>query len=441
MNYIFKDTIFSWAKLYCLGLFLFLNVTASAQKIAPLDKLFRNNINNTGSFYFYYSLNGNTLMDNSYSSGNKRVDANSSIKISSASEPMAAAVIMSLWDDDMLKLDDPISKFLPQFKGEMGNITILQLLSHTSGLPSNSIYLHDNELNLKYSVNNIAKNLSINTAPGTEFSYGAVGYQILGRIAEVVTGEDWSDIFEKRITIPCGMSNTSYRKSKNINIAEDVLSTGADYMQFMKMLLNKGVVNGNRVLSEKAVNEMIKDHTSKYPVGYAPYRYQKEGFSGYYGLGLWIDRLKENGAVTEVSAQGSKGFTAWVSFCNKSVGVFSMYGDLKYSQPLISSTRKYMVDAYAASCKDLTSNELANKLTRSKGATYTNISFELYREASVNLRLFDPLGNQLQELIDGNLKKGSYNFPVDISELSSGVYFYRLKIDDKVETKKLTIRK
>lgn len=441
MNQFINDTAIKWAKWICLCYMLLSNISTHAQEIAALDKLFRNNINNTGAFYFYYDLNGSVLMDNSYSSGSKRIDANTIIKISSASEPLAAAVILSLMDDGLLKLEDPISKFLPQFTGEMGNISILQLLTHTSGLPSNSIYLHDEELNLKYSVNNIAKNLSINTAPGTEFSYGAVAYQILGRIAEVIVDKDWDEIFTNRLTRPCGMGSTSYKKRKNINIAEDVLSTGADYKRFMKMIMNKGVANGNRVLSENAVNIMLKDHTSKYPVGYAPYRYQKEGFSGYYGLGLWVDRLKEDGNVTEVSAQGAKGFTAWVNICNNSIGIFSIYGDLKYSQPLIASTRKYVTDAYSVSCKDLSSHELAKKMSRSNGATYTNISFELYREANVNLRLFDPLGNQLQELIDGNLKKGNYNFPVDISELSSGVYFYRLKIDDKVETKKLTIRK
>ncbi|MEX0813958.1 MAG: serine hydrolase [Chitinophagales bacterium] len=437
----FINDIFSPNKICCVWVLVLLSFAVNAQEIASLNQLFSNNINNTGSFHFHYSLDGKTLMDKSYSSGSKNVGKNTAIKISSASESIVSAVVLSLWDEGLLKLDDPVSKFLPQFRGEMSKITILQLLSHTSGLPSNSIYLHDENLNLKFSVNNIAKNLSINTPPGTEFSYGAVGYQILGRVAEIVSEDTWENIIARKITQPCGMSNTYYRKGKSINVAEDIVSTAADFEQFLSMLLNKGQLNGKQVLSERAINEMISDQTSKYPVGYAPYRYQKEGFSGYYGLGVWIDRLKEDGTVTEISTQGAKGFTAWVNFCNKSKGMFAIYGDLKYSQPVIGATRSYLTENYATACKDISSKALSKKLKNSKGATYTNITFELYREANVNLRLYDPLGNELQELIDGDLKKGNYNFPVDISELSSGVYFYRLKIDDKVETKKLTIRK
>lgn len=435
-----NDTIF-----VSRGVFLWMLLSYAfclpAQDIASLDQLFRNNTNNTGSFHFTYNLNSNNVLDKSYSNGSRRTDKNTAVKISSASESLVAAAIMKLKDEGKIKLDDPVSKFLPQFKGEMGKITILQLLSHTSGLPSNSTYLHDENLNLKFSVNNIANNLSMNTAPGTEFSYGAVDYQILGRIAEVILNDSWENIITQKIFLPCGMSNTYYQKGKSVNVAEDIVSTAADFEKFLSMILSKGKINGKQVLTEKTVLEMTSDHTSQYPIGYAPYRHQKEAFSGYYGLGFWIDRIKENGTVTEISTQGSKGFTGWVNFCNNSVGLFSIYGDLKYSQPVIAASRDFLIERYASNCDDLTSEELSKKLKGSKGATYTNISFELYREANVNLKLFDPLGNELQQLIDGELKKGNYNFPVDISELSSGVYFYRLKIDEKVETKKLTIRK
>ena len=71
----------------------------------------------------------------------------------------------------------------------------------------------------------------------------------------------------------------------------------------------------------------------------------------------------------------------------------------------------------------------------------TQVSFKLEREAMVILKLFDPLGNQLMVLVNGKMKAGEYNIPIDASSLNPGIYFYRLVVDGRSETKKLTIRK
>ena len=57
------------------------------------------------------------------------------VAIASASKWFAAATIMTLVDEGKLSLDDPVSKFLPRFTGKKGQITLRQLLSHTSGSP------------------------------------------------------------------------------------------------------------------------------------------------------------------------------------------------------------------------------------------------------------------------------------------------------------------
>lgn len=70
-----------------------------------------------------------------------------------------------------------------------------------------------------------------------------------------------------------------------------------------------------------------------------------------------------------------------------------------------------------------------------------SINFTLKQDSYITLNIFDPLGNQVLQLAKGKYKAGDYNIPVDSSSLRGGVYFYRLSVNDRAETKKITIRK
>ena len=71
----------------------------------------------------------------------------------------------------------------------------------------------------------------------------------------------------------------------------------------------------------------------------------------------------------------------------------------------------------------------------------TNIKFDLPKSGFVSLKLYDILGNEVQSLVDGNQQAGVYNITVNASNLASGVYFYTLRTDSYVETKKLALIK
>ena len=73
--------------------------------------------------------------------------------------------------------------------------------------------------------------------------------------------------------------------------------------------------------------------------------------------------------------------------------------------------------------------------------TLTSINFTLLKDSYVNLKIFDPLGNQVLELAHGSYKAGDYSIPVDAPNLHTGIYFYRLSVNDQTETKKLSIKK
>ncbi len=71
----------------------------------------------------------------------------------------------------------------------------------------------------------------------------------------------------------------------------------------------------------------------------------------------------------------------------------------------------------------------------------TNIKFDLPKSGNVSLKLYDMLGNEVQTLVDGNQQAGVYNITVNGANLASGVYFYTLKTDSYVETKKMALIK
>lgn len=69
----------------------------------------------------------------------------------------------------------------------------------------------------------------------------------------------------------------------------------------------------------------------------------------------------------------------------------------------------------------------------------SSIKVNLLKGSYVLLRVFDPLGNLVFEAYNGKLPAGDHNLSLNINKLKPGVYFYRLQVDDKVETKKLLI--
>jgi CubicO group peptidase (beta-lactamase class C family) len=147
--------------------------------------------------------------------------------IASASKWLSAVVIMSLVDDGVLSLDDPASKFFPQYyTGQKGTITIRQMFSHTSGLPGDetSDALTSDTITLQQAAQIISTNDLI-AAPGTVFCYGGLSMQLAGACAEVASGQSWSNLFELRVKRPLGLTATTYGNTPNPRIAGGISST------------------------------------------------------------------------------------------------------------------------------------------------------------------------------------------------------------------------
>jgi CubicO group peptidase (beta-lactamase class C family) len=251
--------------------------------------------------------------------------------IASMSKPITAAALMMLVDEGKVKLDDPVEKYLPEFRGQMviaepgkermvlkrpeRTMTVRHLLNHTSGLPFMScVERKIDDYPLRVAVLTYALT-PLMSEPGTKHSYSNAGINTAGRIIEVVSRMPYEEFLDTRLFKPLGMKDTTFwpndeqvarlaksyapnaaktglqqieigqcaspltRRSRGPSPAGGLFSTAADVALFCRMILGKGVFQGRRYLSEQAIREMTSTQT---------------GGEGGYGLG-WSTTHKMHG--------------------------------------------------------------------------------------------------------------------------------------------------
>jgi CubicO group peptidase (beta-lactamase class C family) len=245
--------------------------------------------------------------------------ADTTVRIASASKWLAGATLMTLVDEKKLCLDDKASQYLPYFTGEKGEITIRQMFSHTSGLPGitdDADCLGERDTTMDACVQEIAQ-LHMIGLPGEQFAYGENSMQVAGRICEIVSGKSWESLFQEKIATPLGMNGTTFGEGGNPLVGGGARSRLRDYANFLQMILNKGKLNGWRVLSVKSVREMQQNLTAGLPVAFPPGVEEVN-----YGIGEWLDILDKHGRAVQVSSPGALGFTPWVDKERNLLGVF-----------------------------------------------------------------------------------------------------------------------
>jgi CubicO group peptidase (beta-lactamase class C family) len=247
--------------------------------------------------------------------GKKRMREDAVFWIASMSKAMTAAGLMVLVDEGKVKLDDPVEKYLPEFKGQMviaekdadhallkkpaHPITVRNVLSHTSGLPFKSP-IEEPTLDMIPLVTAVKSHAmsALMFEPDSKYQYSNAGINTAGRIIEVVSGMSYEDFMDQRLFAPLGMKDTTFwpndeqvarlAKSYKPNAAKDNLeettvtqlhyplqdrkrqpmpggglfSTAADVARFCQLLLNKGMHQGKALLSEAAVKEMTSRQTA-----------------------------------------------------------------------------------------------------------------------------------------------------------------------------------
>jgi CubicO group peptidase (beta-lactamase class C family) len=234
--------------------------------------------------------------------------------IASMNKPITATALMMLVDEGKIKLDDPVEKYLPEFRGQMvvaersGDLVVLKkpvhpikvrnILSHTSGLVGRSpLEGRLDTLSLREGVITYALS-PLQFQPDSKYEYCNPGINTAGRLIEVVSGEPYAQFLQRRLFDPLGMKDTtfwpsdeqlsrlakSYKPGQNGMGLEEVevtqltyplgdrtkrhpypagglFSTAHDLAAFCRMILNGGVLDGKRYVSESAVRAMTSTQT------------------------------------------------------------------------------------------------------------------------------------------------------------------------------------
>jgi len=274
--------------------------------------------------------------------------------IASCSKWLAAALVMTFVDEGKLSLDDKITKWLPEFEKYGKNyITIRTCLCHMTGIRSEPVTLfrlleRKKFASLEDEVNSFAAK-DIQANPGQEFRYSNIGLNIAGRILEIISKKKFDVLARQRLFVPLAMKKSTFSTldGSAINPSGGAQSTPDDYMHFLVMLLNKGVYQGKRILSENAVNEMLKVQTTPEQIKYAPKVAQ--GYN--YALGAWV--AEENaGKATAITSPGLFGTWPLVDYCRG-------YAYLFFVKNLLSEERadeqielkKVIDEKFASGCR------------------------------------------------------------------------------------------
>jgi len=225
--------------------------------------------------------------------------------IASCSKWFTAALAMTYVDEGLISTEDTIGKYLPLFtKYRMGHITIMQCLSHTTGIESEQINLRT--LLAMRRFNSLAEEVNSFTQKqfvgksGKVFGYSNIGLNVVGRILEIISGKDFETIFQDRIAKPLEMKNTTFSKGRAVNPSGGAYSTASDYINFLSMILNKGVYEGKRIISPDAIADMQITRTAGLRVVYTPA--EAKGYE--YGYGEWILEKDNNGNSKVISSPG-----------------------------------------------------------------------------------------------------------------------------------------
>jgi len=140
--------------------------------------------------------------------------------VASMTKTCVTAAIMQLADEGKLSIDDPLSNWLPDYPNA-GNITLRELLAHTSGVFNYLQYPGFNRIVFKKNAGHFWTRQEIlntfahasNFAPGEGFHYSNTGFILLGLVIEAVTGQALGDVLAQRFFIPLGLNNTYFQGS------------------------------------------------------------------------------------------------------------------------------------------------------------------------------------------------------------------------------------
>lgn len=163
--------------------------------------------------------------------------------IGSITKQITAATIMRLVEQGKISLDDPITKYLPDYPAQGNTVTIHHLLNHTSGIKGFRILAEENRqrfrMDLTYEeMTDLYGNQPFDFKPGDRFMYNNMAYYLLGEIIGQITGMSWYEYVEKELLTPLGLNETVYCDNKRV-----ILNRAEGYDYDNNQLINANFVS------------------------------------------------------------------------------------------------------------------------------------------------------------------------------------------------------
>ncbi len=266
----------------------------------------------TGMGVVVYDANGTKRFEKMYGA----FAADQRIAIASASKLVAGLTILRLVDQGFLSLDSTTGAVLG-WSGPQGAITLRQLLSFTSGMePENACTLFGG-ITLADCVA-VMSTRPLVAAPGTRFDYGSTHLHVAARMAEVVTGESWANVFNAQLKAPLGLGPdlvfyTAPRQgtgTTNPLIAGGLRATMNEYARILRFEYDQGSWQGQRLIAASLFDAQSTEPYPNAVIGNSPA--VNVGFNAKYGLANWLECNSPAVSCQVQSSPGAFGFTPWV---------------------------------------------------------------------------------------------------------------------------------
>ncbi len=239
------------------------------------------------------------------------------VDMQSVTKMFTAAAILQLCEQGALYLHDSVAKFISEFaRPPFSQITVLQLLTHTSGLAAVPAAFPERSMDWEAQIGDDVRaewipailKQGLFYCSGTRWEYSKAGFCILGELIQRITKQKAEKYIREQILLPCEMKE-SYWRAGDGGIWEVIPNTAAglfapigELVQFGMMLAAGGVYKGRRVLKETSV---LKLEENQLPDGMRDFCWDHDGRPVAYGAGCPILYPYGEGTIYHEGAGGT----------------------------------------------------------------------------------------------------------------------------------------